>query len=88
MDTTRSSSYLDLHIDIDSEGRLRTKLYDIIIHFKSPIVNFPFICNIILTTPVYAVNITQLIQGFLFLVQPDILDRGGLLTMKLPKRLC
>ena len=27
-DTDRSASYLDLHLDIDSEGRLRTKLYD------------------------------------------------------------
>ena len=27
-DTERSASYLDLHIEIDSEGRLRTKLYD------------------------------------------------------------
>jgi hypothetical protein len=27
-DTCRSASYLDLHFEIDSEGRLRTKLYD------------------------------------------------------------
>ena len=27
-DTNRSASYLDLHLEIDSEGRLRTKLYD------------------------------------------------------------
>ena len=27
-DTDRSASYLDLHIDIDSERRLRTQLYD------------------------------------------------------------
>jgi hypothetical protein len=27
-DTDMSASYLDLHLDIDSEGRLRTKLYD------------------------------------------------------------
>ena len=27
--TDRSASYLDLHLKIDSEGRLRTKLYDI-----------------------------------------------------------
>jgi hypothetical protein len=26
--TDRSASYLDLHLEIDSEGRLRTKLYD------------------------------------------------------------
>ena len=27
-DTARAASYLDLHLDIDSEWRLRTKLYD------------------------------------------------------------
>jgi hypothetical protein len=27
-DTDRSASYLDLHFEIDSEGRLRTKLYE------------------------------------------------------------
>jgi hypothetical protein len=27
-DTDTSSSYLDLHLEIDSEGWLRTKLYD------------------------------------------------------------
>jgi hypothetical protein len=26
-DTDRSASYLDLHLEIDSEGRLKTKLY-------------------------------------------------------------
>ena len=26
--TDRSASYLDLHLEIDSEGRSRTKLYD------------------------------------------------------------
>jgi hypothetical protein len=27
-DTDRSASYLDLHLEIDSEGRLRTQHYD------------------------------------------------------------
>ena len=27
-DAARSASYLELHLEIDSEGRLRTKLYD------------------------------------------------------------
>ena len=38
--------YLDLHLEIDSEGRLRTKLYDKRYDFNFPIVNFPFICSI------------------------------------------
>ena len=28
IDTDKSASYLDLHLEIDSEGRLRTNLYD------------------------------------------------------------
>jgi hypothetical protein len=34
--TDRSASYLDLHLEIDSKGRLRTKLYD-----KRDDFNFP-----------------------------------------------
>ena len=43
-DTDRSASYLDLHIEIDSEERLRTKFYDKRDDFNFPIVNFPFKC--------------------------------------------
>ena len=42
-DTDRSASYLDLHFEIDSEGRLRTKLHDERDDFNFPIVNFSFI---------------------------------------------
>jgi hypothetical protein len=47
-DTTysdRSASYLDIHLEIDSERRLRTKLYVKRDDFNFPIVNFPFICS-------------------------------------------
>jgi hypothetical protein len=44
-DTDRSASYLDLYLEIDSEGRLRTKLFDKRDGFNFPIVNFPFICS-------------------------------------------
>ena len=44
-DTYRSASYLDLHLEIDSEGRLRMKLYDKRDDFNFPFVNFPFICR-------------------------------------------
>jgi hypothetical protein len=40
-DTDRSASYLDLHLEIDSEGRLRAKHYDKRDDFNFPIVNFP-----------------------------------------------
>jgi DNA-dependent RNA polymerase auxiliary subunit epsilon len=37
-DTDRSDSYLDLQLEIDSEGRLRMKLYDKRYDFNFPIV--------------------------------------------------
>jgi hypothetical protein len=40
-DTDRSASYVDLHLEIDSEGLLRTKLYDKRDDFNFTIVNFP-----------------------------------------------
>ena len=36
-DTDTSALYLDLHLEIDSEGRLRTKLYDKKDDFNVPI---------------------------------------------------
>ena len=57
-DTNRSASYLDLHIEIDSECRLRTKLYDKTDDFNFPIVNFPFICSNIPAAPAYGVYIS------------------------------
>ena len=60
--TDRSASYFDLHIEIDSEGRLRTKVYDKRDDFNFPIVNFPFICSNIPAAPAYGVYIAQLIR--------------------------
>ena len=57
-----SFSYLDLHLEIDSEDRLRTKLYDKIDHFNFPIVNFPFMCSNILAAPAHGVYVSQLIR--------------------------
>ena len=37
------ASYLALHLEIDNEGRIRTKLYDHRDDFNFLIVNFPFI---------------------------------------------
>jgi hypothetical protein len=41
--TDISAAYLDLHFQIDSEGRLRTKTYDKRDDLNLPVVNFPFI---------------------------------------------
>jgi len=51
--TDMSASYLDIHLEIDSEGRLRTKLDDKRDDFNFPIVNFPFICSNIPAAPAY-----------------------------------
>ena len=62
--TDRYVSYLDLHLEIDSEGWLRTKLYDKRDVFNFPIVNLPFICSNIPAVPAHEVCIflSQLIQ--------------------------
>ena len=83
-DTDRSASYLDLHLEIDSEGRLRTKLYDKRDDFNFPIVNFPFICSNIPAAPACGVYISHMIQYSRACGSyQDVLDRGLLLTRKL-----
>ena len=83
-DTDRSASYLDLHLEIDSEWRLRAKLYDKRDDFNFPIVNFQYICSNISTAPAYEVYISQLIRRSTACGSyQDILDRGLLLTRKL-----
>jgi hypothetical protein len=61
-DTDRSASYLDLHLEIDSEAMLRTKLYDKRDDFNFPIVIFPLICSNIPVAPAYGVYISKLIR--------------------------
>jgi hypothetical protein len=83
-DTDRSDSYLDLHLEIDSEGRLRTKLYDKREDFNFARVNFPFICSNIPAAPAYGVYISQMIRySKTCSSYQDFLDRGLLLTRKL-----
>jgi hypothetical protein len=69
---------------IDSEGRLRTKLYDKRDDFNSPIVNFPFMYSNIPAAPAYGVNISQLIRYSRACGSyHDFRDRGLLLIRKL-----
>jgi hypothetical protein len=83
-DTDRSASYLDIHLEIDSEGRLRSKLYDKRDYFNFPIVNFPFICSNSPAAPAYGVYISQLLRYSRACGSyQEILDRGLLLTRKL-----
>jgi hypothetical protein len=83
-DTNRSASYLDLHLEMDSEGQLRTKPYDKREYFNFPMVNFPFICINIPAAPACGVYISQLIRYSIACGSyQDFLDRGLLLTRKL-----
>ena len=79
-----SASYLDLHLEIDSERRLRTKLYDKRDDFNFIIVNLPFICSNIPAAPAYGVYISHLIRYSRACGSyQDFVDRGLLLTKKL-----
>ena len=64
-DTDRSASYFDLHLAIDSEGRLRTKPYDNRDNFNFHIVNFLYICSNIPAAPAYGVYIYILVTTIL-----------------------
>ena len=80
-DTDRFALYLDLHIVIDSEERLRTKHYDKRDDFNFLIVNFPFICSNIPAAPAYGVFISQLIRYSRACgTYQDFLDKGLLLA--------
>jgi hypothetical protein len=83
-DTDRSASYLDLHLEIDNKGRLRTKHCDNRDDFNFPIVNFPFICSNIPAAPACGVYISQLIRYSRACGSyQDFLDIWLLLTRKL-----
>jgi hypothetical protein len=83
-DTDTSASYVDLHLEIDSAGRLRTELYDKRDDSNFLIVNFPFICNNNPAAPAYGVYISQLIRYSRACGSYQVfLDIGLLLTRKL-----
>jgi hypothetical protein len=79
-----SASYLDLHLEIDSEERLRAKLYDKRDDFDFAIANFQFICSNIPAAPAYGEYLSQLIRySRAWGSYQDVHDRGLLLTRKL-----
>ena len=83
-DTDTSALYLDLHLEIHSDGRLRTKPYDKGDDFNFPIVNLPFICSNIPAAPAYGVYTSQLIRYSRACGSyQDFLDRWLLLTRKI-----
>ena len=71
-------------LEIDNEGRLKTKLHDKRDDFSFPIVNFPFLSSNIPASPAHGVYISQLIRYSRACISyHDFLDRGLLLTRKL-----
>ena len=74
------TAYLHLHLEIDSEGWLRMKLYDKRDDLNFPIVYFLFICSNTCIWSIY-LSVDTIIQR-LWSYQ-DFIDRGLLLTTKL-----
>jgi hypothetical protein len=60
--TARYAFHLDLHLEMDIEGRLRAQFYEKRDDFNFPIVNFPFIFSTIPVAPSYGVCISQLMR--------------------------
>jgi hypothetical protein len=86
-DTTESdnsASYLDILLNIYSNDRLTTSLYDKCIDFDFAIVNFPFLCSNIPLSPAYGVYVSQLIRyAKAYFTYEDFSKRGRLLKNKL-----
>ena len=61
-DIQKSASYLDLHLEIDNGGRMKTKLYDKNDDSTLPIVNILFISSNIPALPAYRINISKLVR--------------------------
>ena len=84
-DTTesdKSASYLDILLNINSNGRLSTLLYDKHDDFDFAIVNFPFLCSNIPLSSAYGVYISQLIRyARACFAYEDFSKRGKLLLM-------
>ena len=89
-DTTESVSsvsYLDVLLEKDLNGILTTKLYDKRDDFNFSIVNFPYLCSNIPSSPAYGVFVSQLIRyARACSTYDEFLKRGMLLTNKLNKQ--
>jgi hypothetical protein len=87
MDTTesdKSASYLDILLNIDSNGKLTTSIYDKRDDFDYVIFNFTFLYSNIPFSPAYGLYISQLIRYTkACYVNEEILKRGKLLTENL-----
>jgi hypothetical protein len=80
----KSASYLDIVLNVVSNGRLTTLLYDKCDDFYFAIVKFPFLCSSIPLSPAYCVYISQMIwYTRACFAYEDFSKWGKLLTKKL-----
>jgi hypothetical protein len=78
------ASYRDILLKLDVNGKLSTQFYNTRGGFIFSIVNFPFLCSNIPTSPAYGVYLSQLIRyASACSTYDQFLIRGSLLTNKL-----
>ena len=78
-----STSYLDLHLAIDNERRLKGKIYHKHANFTFPIVNFKLISSNISATSTYGVYISQPIRySRVYVYHIDVVVRAQLLSQQ------
>lgn len=83
-DSEISVSYLDVLVEKDVNGNLTTKLYDKRDDFNFSIVNFPYLCSNLTSSPAYGVYVSQLIRyARACATYEQFIKRGKLLTNKL-----
>jgi hypothetical protein len=84
IECSTSASYFNVLLKLDTNGKITTQLYDKRGDFNFPIINFPYLCSNIPTSPAYGVFISQLIRyARACLAYDQFLVRGCLLTNKL-----
>ena len=85
-DTQKSATYLDIHLEIDNGGRLKTNFYDKRDDFTFPIVNFPFVSSNSPESQACGVYISRLKRDSMACNQySDFLDKAQLLSQTLLK---
>jgi hypothetical protein len=83
-ESDKSASYLDILLNIDSNGRLTTSLYGKCDDFDFAIVNFPFLRSNIPLSTANGVYVSQLIRyARVCFAYEEFSKRGRLLTNKL-----
>jgi hypothetical protein len=87
IDTRKSASYFDLHMEFYNGWRIKTKLYDKRDDFSCPIGNFPFISSNIPAAPAYEFTFhNSYIILWFFAQYIDFLETAEQLMQKLPKQ--